>query len=83
MLLHGFTSSFRGTWQASGWVTDLMAWGFRMIGLDVRGQTQCITLSGVSHTMLIGDQRLCELVRSFLLIEPDERESSCSAEESL
>ncbi len=244
VLLHGFTSSFRGTWQASGWVTDLMAWGFRVIGLDLRGhgksekphdstaylpeqlcqdvglimdhlgvqradligfsmgggialnlamehrerfhriviagvgdaaiqgmhdpeelaqialameledarditssigkqirlyadqagndrkalaallhsggwpgylptlmpiappllivlaendpymrtihclqaglpQAQCATLSGVSHTMLIGDQRFRELVRSFLQAEPDKRERSCSAEEGL
>jgi pimeloyl-ACP methyl ester carboxylesterase len=34
VLLHGFTSSFRGTWERTGWVDLLVASGRRVVGLD-------------------------------------------------
>jgi pimeloyl-ACP methyl ester carboxylesterase len=37
VLLHGFTSSFAGTWKRSGWVDALTASGRRAVGLDFPG----------------------------------------------
>ncbi len=35
--LHGFASSARANWEATGWVRDLTRAGFRVIALDQRG----------------------------------------------
>jgi pimeloyl-ACP methyl ester carboxylesterase len=40
LLLHGFSSSYRGTWQNTGWVDLLVERGFATIGLDLRGHGQ-------------------------------------------
>ena len=37
VLLHGFTSSFDGTWAARGWVDELLRAGRRVVGLDFPG----------------------------------------------
>ena len=37
LLLHGFTSSFAGTWKRTGWVELLVAQGRRVVGLDFPG----------------------------------------------
>ena len=37
LLLHGFTSSYRGTWERTEWADLLIEHGFKTIGLDVRG----------------------------------------------
>jgi pimeloyl-ACP methyl ester carboxylesterase len=37
LLLHGFTSSFAGTWKRTGWVKLLVAQGRRVVGLDFPG----------------------------------------------
>jgi pimeloyl-ACP methyl ester carboxylesterase len=37
LLLHGFTSSFAGTWKRTGWVDALEASGRRVVGLDFPG----------------------------------------------
>nr|MDQ3822476.1 alpha/beta hydrolase [Actinomycetota bacterium] len=37
LLLHGFSSSYRGTWENTGWADFLLAHGFRTIGVDLRG----------------------------------------------
>lgn len=35
--VHGFASSTKDNWVATGWVRDLLAAGYRVIGLDQRG----------------------------------------------
>jgi pimeloyl-ACP methyl ester carboxylesterase len=35
--LHGFASSARANWEATGWVRDLTRGGFRVVALDQRG----------------------------------------------
>jgi pimeloyl-ACP methyl ester carboxylesterase len=37
VLLHGFTSSFDGTWARRGWVDELAGVGHRVVGLDFPG----------------------------------------------
>lgn len=37
LLVHGFSSSFRRNWAATGWVDLLLDNGYRVVGLDVRG----------------------------------------------
>ena len=37
LLLHGFSSSYRGTWENTGWVDVLVEHGYRTIGFDARG----------------------------------------------
>ncbi len=36
VMLHGFTSSFAGTWGRRGWIQFLADSGFRVAGLDFR-----------------------------------------------
>jgi len=37
VVVHGFASSTKDNWVATGWVRDLLRAGFRVIGLDQRG----------------------------------------------
>ncbi|WES63531.1 alpha/beta hydrolase [Microbacter sp. GSS18] len=37
LCVHGFASSCRDNWVATGWVRDLMRAGYRVIGVDQRG----------------------------------------------
>lgn len=37
VVVHGFASSTRDNWVATGWVRDLLRAGYRVIGLDQRG----------------------------------------------
>lgn len=37
VLVHGFASSTKDNWVATGWVRDLLRAGYRVIGLDQRG----------------------------------------------
>jgi pimeloyl-ACP methyl ester carboxylesterase len=37
LCVHGFASSCRDNWVATGWVRDLTAAGFRVLGVDQRG----------------------------------------------
>lgn len=37
LVVHGFASSTRDNWVATGWVRDLLRAGYRVIGLDQRG----------------------------------------------
>ena len=37
MVVHGFASSTKDNWVATGWVRDLTAAGFRVLALDQRG----------------------------------------------
>lgn len=37
IVVHGFASSTRDNWVSTGWVRDLLAAGFRVIGIDQRG----------------------------------------------
>jgi len=37
VLVHGFASSAIANWQVTGWVRDLTAAGFRVVGFDQRG----------------------------------------------
>jgi len=37
LVVHGFASSCRDNWVATGWVRDLLAAGFRVLGVDQRG----------------------------------------------
>ena len=37
VVVHGFASSTKDNWVATGWVRDLTAAGFRVLALDQRG----------------------------------------------
>lgn len=37
VVVHGFASSTKDNWVATGWVRDLLAAGYRVLGLDQRG----------------------------------------------
>ena len=37
VVVHGFASSTKDNWVATGWVRDLLRSGFRVIGIDQRG----------------------------------------------
>ena len=37
VVVHGFASSTRDNWVATGWVRDLLAAGYRVLGIDQRG----------------------------------------------
>lgn len=37
VLVHGFASSTRDNWVATGWVRDLLRAGYRVLGIDQRG----------------------------------------------
>ena len=37
VVVHGFASSTKDNWVATGWVRDLLRAGYRVIGLDQRG----------------------------------------------
>jgi pimeloyl-ACP methyl ester carboxylesterase len=37
LLVHGFASSFEGTWGQSGWIAFLLAQGCQVVGMDCRG----------------------------------------------
>ena len=41
VVVHGFASSTKDNWVATGWVRDLLRAGYRVIGLDQRGLVGC------------------------------------------
>ena len=58
VLLHGFTSSFERNWVELAWVDELLAAGFRVIGLDARGHgatTKCYTPAECETSFLAAD----------------------------
>jgi len=55
VLLHGFTSSFEGTWVRRGWVEELVQAGRRVVGLDFPGHGESEPAADCSPERLVED----------------------------
>lgn len=58
VLVHGFASSLRGNWQATGWFDRLTAAGRRVIALDCRGHGESAKLydpAAYDHNVMADD----------------------------